>query len=130
LLARELNEEDWKHLVVLADQRDLRQVCLDTFRSARSRVGAPIPDPVIAALTASSTQEHVWHYMQAGRLQRHWMDARAIPSLAGRARYARALLFPGADYMRHKYGGRGPQWLPYLYARRAVGGMVRALKRR
>jgi hypothetical protein len=130
LLARELTAREWDELVTIATKREMRRVCLDTFLAARSRTGALVPDKVIAALSAPAPAERVWHYLTAGRLRRHWMDTRAIPSMLGRAQYAQSLVFPGADYMQRKYAAGSPQWLPYLYARRAVGGLVKALKAR
>jgi len=130
LFARELTPTDWDQLVELAASRELCQVCLDTFRSASSRAGAQVPDAVVAALSSPAPKERVWRYLNAGRVQRHWMDARAIPTIRGRTQYARSLLFPGADYMRQKYAAASPQWLPYLYARRALGGIFKALKAR
>jgi hypothetical protein len=55
------------------------------------------------------------------------MDARAITSMLGRVNYARSIAFPSAEYMQRKYADEGPRWLPYLYVRRAVGALVKAM---
>ena len=54
-------------------------------------------------------------------------DWRRIPGARARLRFLQEHLFPPASYMRHRYGISSRAALPFLYAHRAVTGVVKWL---
>ena len=56
------------------------------------------------------------------------MDFRAIEGVPNKLRFMRELVVPPASYMRANYPKAPAFWLPWLYARRAVGGVVKCLR--
>ena len=84
------------------------------------------PEEVRNAL--SKTGEPVATYFDAGAMRQAWIDFLAIGGTADRLRFVRELFFPPAAYMRSKYPEAKPAWLPWLYARRAIGGLWNRLR--
>ena len=63
-------------------------------------------------------------YLRGSELKREFMDYRAIPGVQRKLKYLAQLFFPPYDYMRWKYQDPKFSWLPWLYLRRAVEGLV------
>lgn len=125
LLARALDPAQWTEFVSLAGKKGLRAVCLEGIEQARARFATPVPADVMDALGEPGPIEPAAAYLDAGHLRRRWLDFWAHEGLAGRLRFARELVFPPADYMRERFPDARPGWLPWLYARRALGGLRR-----
>jgi hypothetical protein len=83
---------------------------------------------VAAALAQPGRSERVAVYLNASKLRRTQMDFRAIEGAGNKLRFMRELAFPSASYMRAKYPNAPTFWLPWLYARRAVAGVVKRLR--
>lgn len=125
LLAGRFNIREWDELVRLAGEKGLRAVCLEGMQHAHASFHTTYPDAVLAALTQRGAAEPAARYLDGGKVRQQWMDFRALGSLSRRLRFARELLVPSADYMRSKYPDMSPRWLPWLYLRRAVGGLLK-----
>lgn len=91
-------------------------------------LGTPVPSGLLEALATGPRPEGPRAYLRAGALGRQYMDFRALPGLGPRLRFLRELVFPPASYMRARYAGVRPSWLPWLYARRALAGSARRLR--
>jgi hypothetical protein len=127
LLAGRFNIREWDEFVRLAGEKGLRAVCLEGMHHARACFHTPYPDAVLAALTQPGAAEPAARYLDGGKVRQQWMDFRALGSLSRQLRFARELLVPSADYMRSKYPDMPPGWLPWLYLRRAAGGLMKRL---
>lgn len=125
LLAGGMSDGEWDVFVQLASQKGLRAVCLDGMSQAGARLGTTYPAPVLVKLAQPGAVEPAAQYLDGGRLRQQWMDMRALGSHSKRLRLMRELLFPPAAYMHGKFGGGRISWLPWLYLRRAVGGIAK-----
>jgi hypothetical protein len=125
LLALGLERAQWSDLVRLAAAKGLRAVCLDGIEQARARFTTPIAPEVLAALSAAGPAELPAAYLDANHLRRRWIDFWTLDDPLARLVYLRQLAFPPAAYMRERFPKSQVAWLPWLYLRRAVGGLRR-----
>ncbi len=129
LLAGSLTCAQRQELLSLARHKGLSSVCLEGLERARTCFETSIPESVSAGLAEAGGRENISVYLDASALRRQWMDFRAIARISNRWRFIRELVFPPAAYMCSKYPVARPSWLPWLYARRAVGGIIKRLSR-
>jgi hypothetical protein len=118
---------EWETFARLALHKGLRAVCLEGLDHAKACFHTSYPQPVMAALAQPGKAEPPARYLAGGPVRQQWMDFRALESTSHRARLVRELLLPSADYMRSKYRGARVGWLPWLYLRRAAGGIAKRL---
>jgi hypothetical protein len=125
LLAMALTPAQWDGFLTLAARKGLRAVCLEGIDHARRCYGTPIPEQVLAALADPGPLEPAAAYLRARHLRRRWLDLLAYDGWLRKFRFARDLAFPPALYMRERFPHARPDWLPWLYLRRALGGLRR-----
>jgi hypothetical protein len=125
LLAQALSAAQWDEFLTLAREKGLRAVCLEGIEHTRSRLATPVPPEVLAELARPGPPEPVAEYLNASHLRRRWLELWAHEGTAARLRFLRQLVFPPAAYMRARFAGARPGWLPWLYALRAFGGLRR-----
>jgi hypothetical protein len=123
LLALALTPPQWDELASLAGRKGLRAVCLEGIEHTRSRLATPVPPEVLAELARSGPAEPAAEYLNARHLRRRWLDFWAYPGMREKLRFARQLAFPPAAYMRVRFPRARPDWLPWLYLQRAIGGL-------
>lgn len=100
------------------------------LQRAAHRYATPIEAARIAELAREAPRERSARLLvPMSRAARLWFDWRSLPGAAARWRHLRELVFPRHEYMRAKYP-RATRWaLPWLYVRRAVSGVWRAIVR-
>lgn len=125
LLAQALSAPQWEEFLTLAGRKGLRAVCLEGIEHTRSRLATPVPPEVLAELARPGAPEPVAEYLNASHLRRRWLEILAHEGAAARLHFVRQLAFPPAAYMRARFAGVRPGWLPWLYVLRAVGGLRR-----
>ena len=125
LLAMSFLHPQWEELLALARRKGFRSVCLEGIEQTRLHLGTPVPPEVLEELRRKGPVEPTAAYLKAGHLRRRWLDLRAYEGVRERLRFARELAFPPAAYMRERFPRARLDWLPWLYVRRAVGGMRR-----
>jgi len=130
LLAESFSEHDWRSFIARADAKGLRAICADGLATAQQCFATSVPEYALAALERDDVREPASDYLDASPARQLWMDYRALPGIGRKARYLRDLVFPPAEFMRSKFAGERGQWLPWLYARRAVAGAWRRLRGR
>jgi hypothetical protein len=125
LLAMSFSQPQWGELLALARRKGFRSVCLEGIEQARLHLGTPVPTEVLAELGRKGPVEPTAAYLKAGHLRRRWLDLWAYEGVREKLRFARELAFPPAAYMRERFPSARLDWLPWLYVRRAIGGMRR-----
>ncbi len=125
LLAMALTAAQWDGFSTLAARKGLRAICLDGIEQARRCFATPVPAQVLAALADPGPLEPAAAYLRARHLRRRWLDLLAYDGWLRKFRFARDLAFPPAVYMRERFPHARPDWLPWLYLRRALGGLRR-----
>lgn len=129
LLSENFSQQDWDELVRMAQEKSLCAICLEGLERARTAFHTKLPASVLLALGRPTKTEIVARYFESGPLRHQWMDFCAIPGAVRKTRFLAETLFPPADYMRAKYPQAGLDWLPWLYLRRAAGGVLKRLQR-
>lgn len=130
LLAQKLTPDEWHEFMDRATQKGLRAVCLEGLGRAQTRFGTPVARDVIEALGRPGHPEPSVRYLESSAARRLWLDFCAIDGWQGKLGFMGELLFPPASYMHQKYPDAGSAGLPWLYLRRATGGMFNYFKGR
>ena len=125
LLALAFTAAQWDEFLALARQKGLRAVCLEGIEQTRSRFATPVPQQVLDELGRPGPLEPAAEYLDAKHLRRRWLDLCAHEGLGGKLRFVRELAFPPAAYMRDRFPHARPNWLPWLYILRGLGGLRR-----
>lgn len=125
LLATSLTKSQWQEFLNLAREKGLRATCLESLELARARFHTTYPQFVISELQKAIGRERASKYLNASRLQQHWLDLLAIDGLANQFRFIRELIFPPASYMRSLYPQAKRIWLPWLYLHRAFKSVIK-----
>jgi hypothetical protein len=128
LMAGALSPAQWDEFAQLAKSKGLCAIALEGFEHARARFGTDLPEAVLAALVGAGRGELPSRYFDGSRARQQWMDFRAIAGVRNKLRFVRESVFPPESYMRHKYPDARPGWLPWLYLRRALGGVAKKLR--
>jgi hypothetical protein len=126
LLSTVLSSTQWHDVVRLAKDKGLCASCLSGLERARACFHSNYPEFVLVALAEPGDKERPTTYLNSGNVRQQWMDFCAIDGLSNKLQFLRELVWPSAAYMRSKYSGSAA-WLPWLYARRACGGVVKRL---
>lgn len=129
LLAQAMSAEQWQAFLRLARMKGLRAVCLQGIEQTHRCFATPVPEDVMRELARPGAPEPAAEYLEARHLRRRWLDLCAHRGLADKLRFARELAFPPAGYMRERFPDARPDWLPWLYLRRALGGLRRRVER-
>ena len=129
LLARGFTSNEWTALIDLATSKGLCAVCLESLEMTQARLATPLPGAAIAALRSARKEEPIRAYLTASAARQSWMDFIALGGGRARLSYVGETFFPPRAYMQQKYRSSRLRWLPWLYARRAAGGVVKALSR-
>lgn len=123
LLAQALRPTQWMEFLALAEQKGLRAACREGISHAQRCFATPVPLDAVAALDRPGTLEPAAEYLSATHLRRRWLDWCAHAGLRNKLRFARELAFPPAEYMHERFPHARPNWLPWLYGLRAIGGL-------
>ena len=126
LLAQSFTSAQWESLVRRATEKGLCATTREGLERAEQCFFKRCPEEV--RIDLSKTGEPVATYFDAGALRQTWIDFLAIGATADRLRFGRELFFPPAAYMLSKYPEAHTAWLPWLYARRAMGGLWNRLR--
>lgn len=130
LLADRLTRDDWDQFVALARARGVAAVSARSLTRAVELLDASVPALAMTALTTFTDAEATALYLEPqSRVQRAAADMRALPSWRGRWQLMHDYVFPPPAYMRGVYAPDSRAPLAVLYARRALAGARRWIKR-
>lgn len=129
LLARAFTEGEWEQLANDARAKELSGACLRGLKAAQDVLATPVPERILTTLASEPRRELASTYLFAKRPRQIWMDIGALQGSRQRLNYLSQVLLPSPHYMREKYAGARITWLPWLYARRAAGGVVKLTRR-
>ncbi|HTQ98851.1 MAG TPA: nucleotidyltransferase family protein [Candidatus Acidoferrum sp.] len=122
-LARAFGVQQWLDFFALARGKGLVATCRQGLLKAQQAFATPLPDTWAAELAGAAIAMPD-RYLQGGAIKRHWYDLQACKGIRNKARHCVQVLLPPAEYMRHKYADSRVRWLPWLYLRRAVSGLL------
>jgi len=134
LLAARLSARDWDVVVARAQACGLTPVVAAGLEHAAARLNTPVPSSVLDLLHAgaAATDADVLVFLNGvpPQMQVAISDWRRISGLRPHMRFLQEHLFPPASYIRHRYDISSRLALPFLYAHRAVTGVVKWLRQR
>jgi hypothetical protein len=113
----------WPEFTAMASAKSLLAVCHDGIRAAERKLDWSAPLGTHPALQRERSDEKPWRYLRASAWKQHWLDLFALGNVRQQARWIREHLFPSPAYMRRRYPDARLAWLPWLYARRLIGGL-------
>jgi len=128
LLSQRLSAEEWDEVVAHAHRHQWSAICLDGLVATREAFGTKLPLDVVNALGGTQGREPSAAYLRRGRALHTLTELRALPTWPQRLRLMKDLLLPHPDYMLDKYGTSSRVALPWLYVKRAVGGVYKLVK--
>lgn len=125
LLASGFAAGEWDEFTREAEGSSLRGVCAHSLARAIDRFGTHTPPEIGAWLAAAARETPERAFLGAGvsPLGMFISDWHAVGGWAGRLRLLTDHVCPPRSYMVGRYGPRHPFLLPFLYARRAIGGL-------
>lgn len=128
LLATGLADDAWRDFENRATRHQIRAVCLDGLLAAREAFATALPEELVRRWESAGWSEPSAGYLRVGRLHHTLVELKALPTWSKRIRLVRDVVLPEPEYMLDKYGTRRRALLPWLYLRRALGGLYRAAR--
>lgn len=92
----------------------------EALRFARDALGARVNNALLAELSGAPSSGPA-RYLEGGALRRALLDLGAVPTVAAKARVAKARIFPSSAFLGAKYGEKRRWLLPLLFLRRVAG---------
>jgi hypothetical protein len=123
-LVEAMDEPRLAQFAAIAVEKGVQAECLDGLQPAQQCFGTAVPDGVKARLERARPPES-WTYRlarsQPGLLIADW---RELPGATARWGLVRELFVPSAPSLLARYRKESRLWLPVLYARRLLGGLL------
>lgn len=113
----------------VAERTGLQKICREGIELARARFHTRASGGPLEALARPVPAEAASRYLEGSVFYRYWADFDAIDGARNKLKFLSQLFFPSKDYMRRRFSDVRPSWLPWLYARRTVSGIVKQLRR-
>lgn len=123
LLARQLQPAEWVQFFECSKAKGLTRICRESLALAGAWFMTSLPKHWEISL-AQLEQGLPDRYLAAGPFLRAWLDLQACRNLSAKLGYCRHILCPPATYMHNKFADARWQWLPWLYLRRIVTGLL------
>lgn len=120
LLLGELRRSQFDAFLELAERKGLGGVCLEGIEHARARFHGFVPEDVYQALLRLRRTGAASHYLSGSVTYQYYLNFMAVEGAGKKVGFLAQLLFPPEKYMRHMYSQVKPNWLPWLYLRRAA----------
>jgi hypothetical protein len=124
-LAEAMNPAAWQALGMAARQKGLSRLVAEGLERSSAHWGTQVPKLTMRSLGSASAEELPSRYLSASAFEQWRMDWAAMPDWNSRWRWLAQTLFPPPAYMRARYAGVRPQWMSWLYCRRAVLGLLK-----
>ena len=128
LLAEKFSDEQWEKFTALATEKGICGICLDGLQQTAMTLNTGIPEEVISQLEEGASHEKYSTEMGESRLAMEISNLRALPGWKERVGLIKERIFPDTKYMLEKYDTRHRMLLPYLYLKRAVGGVFKVFR--
>ncbi|MDD4932951.1 MAG: nucleotidyltransferase family protein [Methylacidiphilaceae bacterium] len=128
LLGR-LSPAQHREFVELAERKGLAATCQAAVERARVLFHSAVPENADWP-ARNRSPEPADRYLDAPAAYQFRADLRAIAGVRNKLKFLSEIFFPPESWMRRKYSGAKPGWLPWLYLRRAGEGLWKSLRRR
>ena len=103
-------------------------ICLDGIQQTRKTFFTDIPGHALNQLEEAANNEKYSAEMGESRLAMELSNLRELPGWKERVGLIKERVFPDANYMMVKYDTQKKALLPYLYFKRAAGGLFKLFR--
>ncbi|MCK5359864.1 MAG: nucleotidyltransferase family protein, partial [Gammaproteobacteria bacterium] len=128
LLGTKFTSDQWQEFISLAKEKELCGICLDGIKETKTTFATNISEAVISQLEEGARHEKQSTEMGDSRIATELSNLRALPGWKERAGLIKERVFPDANYMMEKYETQAKALLPYLYVKRALGGVFKLFR--
>jgi hypothetical protein len=128
LLATGFTPEQWEELYTLTSQKGFCGICLDGLKTTMATLGTDINDDLIKQFEESAKNEKYDSGINDSRIGSTITNLQALPDWKSKLILVKELFFPDPNYMMVKFDTRNKALLPYLYLKRAVGGLFKVFR--
>ena len=120
LLLGELRPAQHDAFLRLAMEKGLEEVCLEAIEHARASFHSFVPKSLCEARSRLRQTEVASRYLSGSATYQYYLNFLAVEGVGNKVSFLRQLFFPPEKYMRAMYSEVQPDWLPWLYLRRAI----------
>ena len=128
LLAENFDNSQWQQFISLAKEKGMGGICLDGIQQTRNAFFTDIPEHALNQLEEAASNEKHSTEMGESRLAMELSNLRELPGWKERVGLIKERVFPDANYMMVKYDTQKKAVLPYLYFKRAAGGLFKLFR--
>jgi hypothetical protein len=126
LLAQRMSPAEWDVVSAAARQKGLGRNVADGLARSMATWGTRIPHG--ASFRSGAEEGSASRYLSATPNEQWKMDWNARRGWTTRWRWLAQTLLPSSEYMRRRYPDVKPQWMAWLYCRRAILGVLKRLR--
>ena len=127
LLFAAMSAAEQDAFAALAVQRGVQACCHEGLAAAARWFETPVPATVWTELSAPATHPSLTRRFRHSNLGLLVDDWKRLPGGGARRALLRELFAPPPERLLQKFGKSDRRWLPLLYLRQVVGGLVRRL---
>lgn len=120
LLLGELRHSQFDAFLELAERKGLGGVCLEGIEHARACFHSFVPEAVCEALSRLRRTGAASRYLSGSVTYQYYLNFLSVGGAGNKMSFLTQLVFPPEEYMRDLYSQVKPNWLPWLYLRRAM----------
>ena len=120
LLLGELRPSQYDTFLELTERKGLGGVCLEGIEHASAHFESLVPEKVREELCRLKHRGVATRYLNASVAHQYYLNFLAIEGATNKVCFLTQLFFPSQKYMRNMYSQVKPNWLPWLYLRRAA----------
>lgn len=124
-LAEGMDATEWQAASDAARQKGLARLVAEGLQRSTASWGTRVPEGAMQSLASAPAAELASKYLAASAARQWMMDWAARPHWRARVRWLLQTIFPPTAYMRVRYADVRPRWMPWLYCRRAVIGLLK-----
>jgi hypothetical protein len=128
LLAERFHDGQWQQFVSVAKEKSMSGICLDGIQQSRKSFNTKVPKDIERELEETARDEQISAEMGDSRLSMEMSNLRALPGWRERVGLIKERIFPDTNYIMMKYDTQRKVLLPYLYLKRAVGGIFKVFR--
>ena len=125
LLTENFDDTQWQQFLSMAKDKGMCGICLDGIQQTMMTFYTDIPEHALGQLEEAASKEKYSTEMGQSRLAMELSNLRALPGWKDRVGLIKERVFPDANYMMLKYDTQKKSLLPYLYVKRAAGGIFK-----
>ena len=125
LLVTAMTQLELAEFAAKAVQRGVQDICLDGLSKSQECFETSVPKEVKRQLQTSIRPQVLSRRYHESHLSLLIDDLNALPDFNSKLELLKELFLPSRDYLMKRYGTVNQFWLPLLYLRLVVGGIVR-----